>query len=196
MLLVIQMQGADIDATNTDSYGDGQPGGGGFGNLSTNFTAGQYEYVKVLDTAPTVTAAGGTIQLATGLKFSYQNADATTSAGQRRFQVVRIPQYQNLTVSGTIAPAAWDGKTGACWPSTLPASSALLPAPGSMPRARASGRGRPAPQRHHRYYNPRLSCASAGKRHHAGRRPRDERGRRSRHSPLRKQWHVLIRHGR
>jgi hypothetical protein len=113
LLLVIQMQGADIDATNTDAYGDGQVGGSAFGNLNTNLSAGQYEYVKVLATAPTVPAAsGGTIQLATALKNSYQNASATAAAGQRRFQVVRIPQYQNLTVSGTVAPSAWDGHTG------------------------------------------------------------------------------------
>jgi hypothetical protein len=138
LLLVIQMQGADINSTNTDAYGDGQVGGSAFGNLNTNFTAGQYEYVKVLGTAPTVAAAsGGTIQLATALQNSYQNADATATTGQRRFQVVRIPQYVNLTLSGTIAPAAWNGSTGGIL--ALDVAGKLTFAPGA--RLDASGKG-------------------------------------------------------
>jgi uncharacterized repeat protein (TIGR01451 family) len=109
LLLVIQMQGADIDYSNTDAYGDGVAGGLATGALSTNFTAGQYEYVVA---AADVPLGGGTVTATTGLKNSYQNADATTSTGQRRFQVVRIPQYQNLTISGTVAPSPWNGSTG------------------------------------------------------------------------------------
>jgi uncharacterized repeat protein (TIGR01451 family) len=110
LLLVIQMQGADIDATNTDSYGNGVAGGQATSNLNNaNFTAGRYEYVVAAQNVP---LTGGAVTLITGLKNGYQNADATSITGQRRFQVVRIPQYQNLTVSGTIAPSAWDGRTG------------------------------------------------------------------------------------
>ena len=114
LLLVIQMQGADIDASNTDSYGDGIAGGPAYGSsVTTNFTAGTYEYVAVAAGSATVTAAaGGTITLATGLKNSYINAAATSSAGQRTFQVVRIPQYSTLTLAANIVPAAWDGSTG------------------------------------------------------------------------------------
>ncbi|MFD1467699.1 T9SS type A sorting domain-containing protein [Hymenobacter caeli] len=111
LLLVIQMQGADIDATNTDSYGDGVAGGGANGNLSNaNFTAGTYEYV-VANSAITATA-GGTITLATALKNGYVNAAATATAGQRRFQVVRVPQFGNLTLGGNITPTAWNGSVG------------------------------------------------------------------------------------
>jgi uncharacterized repeat protein (TIGR01451 family) len=110
LLLVIQMQGADIDATNTDSYGNGVAGGQATSNLNNaNFTAGLYEYVVAAQNLP---LTGGAVTLITGLKNGYQNADATSATGQRRFQVVRIPQYQNLTVSGTVAPSAWDGRTG------------------------------------------------------------------------------------
>ncbi|TDN39394.1 T9SS type A sorting domain-containing protein [Hymenobacter sp. UV11] len=110
LLLVIQMQGADIDFSNTDAYGDGVAGGLATSNLSNaNFTAGLYEYVVA---AAAVPLGGGPVTITTGLKNSYQNADATAGAGQRRFQVVRIPQYDNLTVSGTVAPSAWDGSTG------------------------------------------------------------------------------------
>ena len=109
LLLVIQMQGADIDATNTDSYGDGVAGGGANGNLNTNFTAGTYEYV-VANSA--ITTTGGTITLATALKNGYVNAAATTTAGQRRFQVVRVPQFGNLTLGGNITPTPWNGSVG------------------------------------------------------------------------------------
>ncbi|WP_324675530.1 T9SS type A sorting domain-containing protein [Hymenobacter sp. GOD-10R] len=111
LLLVIQMQGADIDNSNSDAYGDGVAGGAANGNLNnTNFIAGQYEYVVA---ANTVTAAsGGTIQLVNGLKFGYQNAAATTTSGQRRFQVIRVPQYGNLTLGATITPSPWNGSTG------------------------------------------------------------------------------------
>ncbi|MGI4885476.1 MAG: T9SS type A sorting domain-containing protein [Janthinobacterium lividum] len=110
LLLVMQMQGADIDYSNTDSYGDGVAGGAATSYLSNaNFTAGQYEYVVASGTVP---VGGGTITTTTSLKYSYQNASATATTGQRRFQVVRIPQYKNLTISGTIAPSAWNGSTG------------------------------------------------------------------------------------
>ncbi|MGI4734679.1 MAG: T9SS type A sorting domain-containing protein [Janthinobacterium lividum] len=110
LLLVMQMQGADIDYSNTDSYGDGVAGGAATSYLNNaNFTAGQYEYVVAAGTVP---VGGGTVTTTTGLKYSYQNASATTTTGQRRFQVVRIPQYKNLTISGTVAPSAWDGSTG------------------------------------------------------------------------------------
>ncbi|WP_460500970.1 beta strand repeat-containing protein, partial [Hymenobacter agri] len=114
LLLVIQMQGADIDASNTNTYGSGQPGTPVNGNsVTTNFTAGTYEYVAVAAGSATVTAgSGGTITLATALKNSYVNAVATATTGQRTFQVVRIPQYSTLTLAANIVPAAWDGSTG------------------------------------------------------------------------------------
>ena len=114
LLLIIQMQGADIDATNTDSYGDGIAGGPAYGSsVTTNFTAGTYEYVAVAAGSATVTAAaGGTITLATGLKNGYVNAVATATTGQRTFQVIRVPQYSTLTLGANIVPTAWNGSTG------------------------------------------------------------------------------------
>jgi uncharacterized repeat protein (TIGR01451 family) len=111
LLLVIQMQGADIDFTNSDSYGDGVAGGGASGNLTSNFTAGTYEYVVASNTTA-VTTSGGNITLATPLVNSYANADATASAGARRFQVIRVPQYGNLTLGSTLTATPWNGRTG------------------------------------------------------------------------------------
>jgi hypothetical protein len=112
LLLVIQMQGADIDYSNTNAYGDGVAGGGASGNLTTNFTAGTYEYVVANNTTTITAAGGGTIQLASALVNSYANANATTTTGQQRFQVIRVPQYINLTINGTIAATPWNGTTG------------------------------------------------------------------------------------
>ncbi|NML65892.1 hypothetical protein HHL22_11815 [Hymenobacter sp. RP-2-7] len=110
LLLVIQMQGADIDATNTDSYGDGMAGGGASGNLTTNFTAGTYEYVVATNTV--TAASGGTINLASGLKNGYTNAAATATTGQRTFQVIRVPQYTNLTLGANLTATTWNGSSG------------------------------------------------------------------------------------
>jgi uncharacterized repeat protein (TIGR01451 family) len=112
LLLVIQMQGADIDFSNSNSYGDGVAGGGASGNLNTNFTAGTYEYVVASNATAIGAATGGAITLATPLVNSYVNAPATATAGPRRFQVIRVPQYGNLTLGGTLAATPWNGTTG------------------------------------------------------------------------------------
>jgi uncharacterized repeat protein (TIGR01451 family) len=112
LLLVMQMQGADIDYTNSDSYGDGMAGGGASGNLAANFQAGTYEYVVATNATPLDVAMGGTINLASALTNSYVASAASATAGPRRFQVVRIPQYGNLTLGGTIAALPWNGSVG------------------------------------------------------------------------------------
>src|SRR5690554_114113 len=47
MVLIIQMQGADIDRSNNLHYGDGINAEPASGWISTNFTAGYYEYATV-----------------------------------------------------------------------------------------------------------------------------------------------------
>jgi uncharacterized repeat protein (TIGR01451 family) len=112
LLLVIQMQGADINSTNTDAYGDGVAGGGANGNSTTNFQAGVYEYVVATNPTPINVAAGGTLNLTSPLVNDYVSSAASNTAGPRRFQVVRIPQYANLTLSGTITATPWNGSIG------------------------------------------------------------------------------------
>ncbi|MDP4210780.1 MAG: Ig-like domain-containing protein, partial [Bacteroidota bacterium] len=110
-LLVIQMQGADINYTNTDAYGDGIAGGFANGVLyNSNFTAGYYEYVVAANDFTSTT--GGTINLASPLINSYVNADADATHGQRRFQVIRVPQYTDLTLGANLTVPAWDGNSG------------------------------------------------------------------------------------
>jgi len=112
LLLVIQMQGADLNTSNNDTYGDGVAGGGASGNLATNFQAGTYEYVVANNATPIDVAAGGTITLTSALVNSYVSSAATSTDGPRRFQVVRIPQYGNLTLGGTLTALPWNGSVG------------------------------------------------------------------------------------
>ena len=108
LVVVIQMQGAPINTTNTSSYGDGYAGDPGSGAQGgSTFTAGQYEYgvVAALGT--------GTVTLVSDLTNAYLNANATATAGQQRFQVIRVPQYQNLTLNSDLTTTpAWNGTTG------------------------------------------------------------------------------------
>lgn len=103
LVLVMQMQGADITTANTNAYGTV--------TANSNYTAGKYEYAIVQD----VTAGNGSEQiltLAKALTNSYSSAAHTASSGQRNFQVIRVPQYSSLALSGTVSGAAWDGATG------------------------------------------------------------------------------------
>ncbi|MDY6898472.1 MAG: isopeptide-forming domain-containing fimbrial protein [Cyanobacteriota bacterium] len=124
LLLVIQMQGADINSTNTDSYGDGVAGGstplrsfvappptGASGNLNNaNFTAGNYEYVVA-----TGAVGGGSVGIqganGGGLINSYSNAPFGTQ-GQRTYQVIRVPQYTEATITSGLTASRWNGSTG------------------------------------------------------------------------------------
>jgi uncharacterized repeat protein (TIGR01451 family) len=113
LLLVIQMQDADINFTDTVNYGSGA--GTGFGATDINRT-GFYEYVVAQNS---VGASGGTLQIrgaraGGGLINSYrQQAANITSNGQRTYQVIRVPQFSNTTLSGTIrSPGSWNGKSG------------------------------------------------------------------------------------
>ena len=110
LLLVIQMQDAAINSTNTSSYGNGTTGSG-----STNFNnSGNYELVTATGPVP---LAGGTVNFVGtgtggGLLYSYTNAAASGTQGQRRYQVVRLPQYSTATLSSTLTASAWNGLTG------------------------------------------------------------------------------------
>jgi uncharacterized repeat protein (TIGR01451 family) len=112
LVLIMQMQGATITTANDASYGANNATG--TGNSTADFTAGEYEYAIAAADLP---LTGGNLQLAEGLKRSYQNlpySDPSNPTGQRRFQVIRVPQYSDLDVVGTAAniTPAWNGTTG------------------------------------------------------------------------------------
>ncbi|WP_022823634.1 Ig-like domain-containing protein [Hymenobacter norwichensis] len=116
VVLIMQMQGADLNTANSNAYGDGVTGGEASGNLTTNFTAGNYEYATVESIA--TSGSNLTITLNKGLAYGYETVDyaniSGTQTGQRRFQVVRVPQYATLTftAASTVTGPAWDGSTG------------------------------------------------------------------------------------
>ncbi|MGA6959434.1 MAG: hypothetical protein WBY38_08500, partial [Candidatus Acidiferrales bacterium] len=117
LLLIIQMQNATINSTNTGAYGDAVPGDPGYG--ATNLgSSGLFEFVTATSAVP---VTGGTLTFtgtgATGgLLNTYVNAAAapTTNptAGQSTFQVIRVPQYTSATLSSGLTALPWNGTTG------------------------------------------------------------------------------------
>ncbi len=113
LVLVMQMQGATLNTSNSAAYGGG--GTGGNGNLSgtgDQFTAGKYEYAVATNSVP---LGGGTLTLNRALTNTYDNLDydaGSNPTGQRRFQVLRVPQYSALAVADSVAGASWNGSTG------------------------------------------------------------------------------------
>ncbi len=106
-LLVIQMQDASINTSNTVAYGNGSTGAG----FTTINNAGNYEYVTA--TGP---VSGGSVPIAGagtggGLVFGYTVAGASNTKGRSTFQVVLVPQYLSATL-GSATAAAWNGSTG------------------------------------------------------------------------------------
>ena len=108
ILLVIQMQGAQVNSGNSVVYGDGATGSGYSNNA--NLLAGQMEYV-VANSAVALTGGTRTLTIQSALVNSYKSAAYGTD-GQYTFQVIRVPMYYNLTLNGTITPPAWNGSTG------------------------------------------------------------------------------------
>jgi uncharacterized repeat protein (TIGR01451 family) len=114
LLLVIQMQDADIYSVNDNSrYGDGVNNDPGSGWTAANFS-GAYEYVVATSS---ISLSGGTISIrgsgAGGtLLYTYTNANANSTQGQKRFQVVRVPQYSTATMTSSLTAAPWNGETG------------------------------------------------------------------------------------
>ncbi|HJR08737.1 MAG TPA: DUF11 domain-containing protein [Pyrinomonadaceae bacterium] len=110
LLLVIQMQDATINATNTTAYGANNGTQRGATNINGS---GLYEYVVATSSiglgANTVSIRGtsGT----GGLRNTYTNASATTTQGQRKFQVIRVPQYASATLTSGLTAAPWDHVT-------------------------------------------------------------------------------------
>ena len=113
LLLFIQMQDAAINATNTGAYGDASPGDPASGSTNLN-SSGEFEFVTATSAIPNT---GGTVNfLGTGpgggLLNTYTTAAAAGAQGQRRYQVIRVPQYTSATLSSGLTALAWNGRTG------------------------------------------------------------------------------------
>jgi hypothetical protein len=93
LLLVMQMQGAAVNTTATNNT---------WGQVTALNGAGLYEFVEVLS----VNSTTNTVTLSCALRNAYTVTGPT--------QVVRVPQYDSLTVQAgaTITAPAWDGAVG------------------------------------------------------------------------------------
>ena len=105
LVLVMQMQDADISSSNDSFYGGSSTGSG---ELALN-NSGMYEYASV-----SLGYAGGSpIVLTAPLKNPYRTAAYAAGAnGQRTFQVIRVPQFGAAALAGTVTGAPWNGSTG------------------------------------------------------------------------------------
>ncbi len=109
LLLIIQMQGADHNSTNSDVYGDGVAGApaSGYSN-NANLVAGYYEYNNA------ASVAGSSLTFTYNLINNYYTRNYTAANAIQRYQVIRVPRYFDLgiTAAGTITAPYWDGNTG------------------------------------------------------------------------------------
>ncbi|MGB9512434.1 MAG: C25 family cysteine peptidase [Candidatus Acidiferrum sp.] len=113
LLLIIQMQGASINSSNTSSYGHGVPGDPAAGSTALN-SSGLFEFITATNAVP---VTGGTLTFTGtgptgGLLNSYSYAVASASQGQETYQVIRVPQYTSATLSSTLTALAWNGSLG------------------------------------------------------------------------------------
>ncbi|RMA71606.1 immunoglobulin domain-containing protein, partial [Flavobacterium weaverense] len=118
LILIIQMQDADINYSNSQLYGSGisnsfkdRLGGTGFTNIGNT---GVFEYVIATNNVPLI---GGNLTFKGaasngGVKNSYYNAEATSARGKRTFQIIRLPQYSNLILTSDITTPPFNGSAG------------------------------------------------------------------------------------
>lgn len=118
LILIIQMQDATINYTNTTNYGSGTPNSGPDSLGGTGFTAlgntGIFEYVIATNNVP---LTGGNLTFKgtgtnNGVRNSFYNADASSTRGKRTFQIIRVPQYSNLTLTSNITTPPFNGVAG------------------------------------------------------------------------------------
>lgn len=120
LVMIVQIQGAEIDTggqgTVGGDYGDGPGLSDRRGTLdNAEFLAGLYEFN--IAAGPVV---GGVLPLRDATLNRYVSHDAIvangdgTGQGFRRYQVVRVPQFRDLTITaaGEVTAPAWNGRTG------------------------------------------------------------------------------------
>ena len=120
LLLIIQMQDATINTSNTSQYGSGSTtagldGLGGTGASSIG-NSGKYEYIVATSN---VSTAGGVLTFTAysglGLVNTYRQAltqGVNGVLGRKTFQVIRVPQYSSIMLTGNITSPAFNGTVG------------------------------------------------------------------------------------
>ncbi len=89
LILIIQMQGVIIDNSNSSDYG----------KITDYVNSGNYEYGKIdyLENEHTIFLSKPLIRNFSALG---------------KTQIVRVPQYENSVITGTLTCKKWDGETG------------------------------------------------------------------------------------
>ncbi len=117
LVLIIQIQCANINSTDSDAYGDGVSGDNdiygsliatGYSDPAGSCLAGRYEYLR----AGPLTSSSSLDLSQNPLTNTYVQAAITNTTGLRRFQVIRVPQYNSATLSGSVTAPVWNGLTG------------------------------------------------------------------------------------
>lgn len=99
-VLVIQVQGAYPSISNSATFGSVNGSGGGTDGSNGNGlgNAGNFEFNTIS------AVSGATVNLSSPLQNIYDVAG--------RVQLVRVPVYANLTLTGNLSGAVWDGSSG------------------------------------------------------------------------------------
>jgi len=118
LILIIQMQDATFNYNDSDLYGSGSATSGldnlgGTGYISIG-NSGKYEYVVATSFVP---LTGGLLTFrgagaGKGAVNTYVNQNFTATRGQRRFQIVRVPQYSTLVLSSNLTTPPYNGSVG------------------------------------------------------------------------------------
>ena len=107
ILLIIQMQGAEINSGNGTAYGSNSATGRGYLN-NAQLMAGNMEFIVANNSVP---VTGGTLNLKSALTKSYKNS-AFSTYGQYSYQVIRVPLYYQISLGTDLTVPDWNGSTG------------------------------------------------------------------------------------
>ncbi|TVR83331.1 MAG: hypothetical protein EA412_00960 [Chitinophagaceae bacterium] len=88
LVLIVQMKGASINLANNSNFGN-------FTNLNQ---AGKYEF----NTISNINSGEVTFE------YQFENEYSVNS----KVQIIKVPQYQNVTITDTVTAMAWDGEKG------------------------------------------------------------------------------------
>ncbi len=99
LALLMQVQGAAIVSRNDPRYGQ----------VQSQQLHGEWVRIEHLEGSTLRVRGAGT---GGGLLYTYVNEPATAETGRRRWQLVRVPQYDSLSLSQDLKPLPWDGFTG------------------------------------------------------------------------------------
>lgn len=111
LVLLLQMQGARVDSSDSPRYGDGLESALANGWLGLD--AGQFEMLRVEAVADAAVQVRGDGP-GGGIRFNYLSSEprAAGSDGRWRWQLVRVPQYDDARLAGDLSAIPWDGQRG------------------------------------------------------------------------------------